>query len=74
VRLLLDVLPELLVEFDWLPGPAAPPVQANRRAQGSSRDEATGDRLDNLEGSVPPVKLPYHHELPLRSARRGLTR
>ena len=32
-----------------------------------SRDEATGERLDNLEDPVPALSLPHHHEL-----RQGL--
>ena len=28
-----------------------------------SRDEATGERLDNLEDPVPPLPLPHHPEL-----------
>ena len=48
VRLLLDLVPELLVEFsDRYLGPAAL-LQANRWIV-DSRDEATGERLDDLE-------------------------
>ena len=47
VRLLLDLVPELLVEFGRYLGPAAL-LQANRWIS-DSRDEATGERLDNLE-------------------------
>ena len=47
VRLLLDLVPELLVEFGPLsrPGGAA----AGQPLGQDSRDEATGERLDNLE-------------------------
>ena len=47
LRLLLDLVPELLVEQRALLGPAAL-LQANRWVK-DSRDEATGERLDNLE-------------------------
>ncbi len=47
LRLLLDLLPELLVEQRAFPGPAAL-LQATRWVK-DSRDEATGERLDNLE-------------------------
>ena len=47
LRLLFDLVPELLVEFRSLSGPAAL-LQANRWVQ-DSRDEAAGARLDNLE-------------------------
>ena len=47
VRLLLDLVPELLVELRPLLGPAAL-LQAHRWIV-DSRDEATGERLDNLE-------------------------
>ena len=47
VRLLLDLLPELLVESDRYLGPAAL-LQAYRWIA-DSRDEATGERLDDLE-------------------------
>ena len=48
VRLLLDLMPELLVEFRPLsrPGRAAAGATAGSV---DSRDEATGERLDNLE-------------------------
>ena len=47
VRLLLDVVPVLLVESGAVLGPAAL-LQAYRWIA-DSRDEATGERLDNLE-------------------------
>ena len=47
MRLLLDLMPELLVEFGPLSRPAAL-LQANRWIS-DSRDEATGERLDNVE-------------------------
>ncbi len=61
VRLLLDILPKLLVEFGSLSRPAAL-LQANRWIN-DSRDEATGERLDNLEDPFRFVPLPHHHEL-----------
>ena len=42
-------------------GPAA--LLAAYRWIVDSRDEATGERLDQLRGSVSPVSLPHHHEL-----------
>jgi Fe-S oxidoreductase len=48
VRLLLDLLPELLVEQRPLPG-APPRCCRHYRWIIDSRDEATGERLDNLE-------------------------
>ena len=47
MRLLLDLVPKLLVERRPLSGPAAL-LQAYRWLI-DSRDEATGERLDNLE-------------------------
>ena len=47
LRLLLDKLPELLVEQRALPGPATL-LQAYRWLV-DSRDEHTGERLDDLE-------------------------
>jgi succinate dehydrogenase / fumarate reductase iron-sulfur subunit len=47
VRLLLDLVPELLVEFGQVPGPAIL-LQAYRWLA-DSRDEMTGERLDELE-------------------------
>ncbi len=42
-------------------GPAA--LLAAYRWIVDSRDEATGERLDDLRGPVPAVPLPHHHEL-----------
>jgi len=47
LRLLLDLLPELLGNSERFLGPAAL-LQATRWVK-DSRDEATGERLDNLE-------------------------
>jgi len=47
VRLLLDVVPSYWWNSDRFLGPAAL-LQANRWLN-DSRDEATGERLDNLE-------------------------
>jgi Fe-S oxidoreductase len=47
VRLLLELVPELLVEFGQVPGPAIL-LQAYRWLV-DSRDELTGERLDQLE-------------------------
>jgi succinate dehydrogenase / fumarate reductase, iron-sulfur subunit len=58
VRLLLDVLPELLVEPTEFLGPAAL-LQAYRWIA-DSRDEATGERLDDLED---PFKLYRCHTI-----------
>jgi len=46
VRVLLDILPELLVNDDRISPRRL--LQANRWIN-DSRDEATGERLDNLE-------------------------
>ena len=56
--LLLDLLPELLVERRPLPGPAVL-LQAYRWIA-DSRDEATGQRLDALED---PFKLYRCHTI-----------
>ena len=48
LRLLLDLMPELLVEWRPLSGPRHHLLQAYRWLI-DSRDEATGERLDNLE-------------------------
>ncbi len=61
VRVLLDGVPELLVEQRALPRPAA--LLASYRWIIDSRDESTGERLDDARRSVPPVSLPHHHEL-----------
>jgi succinate dehydrogenase / fumarate reductase iron-sulfur subunit len=58
VRLLLDQLPELLVERRALPGPAIL-LQAYRWII-DSRDEDTGARLDDLED---PFKLYRCHTI-----------
>ena len=47
VRLLLDLVPELLVELRPLSRPGRP--AAGLSLDRDSRDEATGERLDNLE-------------------------
>ena len=48
MRLLLDLVPELLVELGPLPRPRGAAAGLPLGA-GFSRDEATGERLDNLE-------------------------
>ena len=58
--LLLNQLPKLLVEWDRYLGPAIL-LQAYRWLA-DSRDEATGERLDN-QRSVPSIPLSYHYEL-----------
>ena len=58
VRLLLDLLPVLLVEWGSLSRPAA--LLHAYRWIIDSRDEATGERLDNLED---PFKLYRCHTI-----------
>ena len=52
---------QLLVEPDKFVGPAGL-LQAYRFIA-DSRDQATGERLDNLEDPYRPVPLPHDHEL-----------
>ena len=48
MRLLLDLVPELLVELGSLSGPRGAAAGLSAGCS-DSRDEATGERLDNLE-------------------------
>jgi len=60
VRVLLDRVPELLVEQRSYLGPR---VAGGVPLDIDSRDEATGERLECTRGPVPPISLPYDHEL-----------
>ena len=62
MRLLLNVVSELLVEFDKYLGPAVL-LQAYRWLA-DSRDEKTGDRLDDLEDPFRVYRCHTDYDVP----------
>src|SRR5262249_58097526 len=61
LRLLLDCLPELLVEFGTLPRPGRAPTSAALHHGFARRGDRASARQSGR--SVPALSLPHHHEL-----------
>ena len=61
VRLLLDLVPELLVEQRQVPGPGDPAPGLSLAGRQPRRNDRRAAR--RAGGSVPPLSLPHDHEL-----------